>query len=142
MTNPPTDDLPKVAPTDVAWALTASDKHERAFLAGPASRIQELARVFRIAAECIRGFRRLHFVGPCITVFGSARFGETHPYYALAREVGGRLAKLGATEDGTLRGHMWMPTGYFRDSVYFSVLAADWPSVRQGLEARLAAYRT
>ena len=97
MTNPPTDDLPKVAPPDVPWALTASDKHERAFLAGPASRLQELARVFRIAAECIRGFRRLHFVGPCVTVFGSARFGEEHPYYALARDVGGRLAKIGAT---------------------------------------------
>jgi len=97
MTNPPTDDLPRVAPPDVPWALTASDKHERAFLAGPASRIQELTRVFRIAAACIRGFRRLHFVGPCVTVFGSARFVEDHPFYAMARDVGGRLAKIGAT---------------------------------------------
>jgi uncharacterized protein (TIGR00730 family) len=97
MTNPPTDDQPRVKPADVPWALTASDKHERAFLAGPASRLAELARVIRIAVECIRGFRRLHFVGPCITVFGSARFGETHPYYALAREIGGRIARIGAT---------------------------------------------
>ena len=96
-TNPPTDDLPKVAPPDVPWALRPDDKHERAFLAGPASRLQELARVFRIAMECIRGFRHLHFVGPCVTVFGSARFGESHPYYAMAREVGGRLARIGAT---------------------------------------------
>jgi RimJ/RimL family protein N-acetyltransferase len=50
------------------------------------------------------------------------------------------LAKLGATEDGTLRGHMWMPRGYFRDSVYFSVLASEWPAIRAGLEARLAAF--
>lgn len=55
------------------------------------------------------------------------------------------LLKLGAREEGTLRGHMWMPPsprrdqGYFRDSVYFSILAAEWPQVRAGLERRLAA---
>ena len=50
------------------------------------------------------------------------------------------LLKLGAKEEGVLRGHMWMPQGYFRDSVYFSVLAHEWPAVRAGLEQRLAAY--
>jgi N-acetyltransferase len=50
------------------------------------------------------------------------------------------LKKLGAVEEGTLRGHMWMPQGYFRDSVYFSILAAEWPGVRQGLERRLTAF--
>jgi RimJ/RimL family protein N-acetyltransferase len=50
------------------------------------------------------------------------------------------LKKLGATEEGILRGHMWMPQGYFRDSVYFSVLAAEWPDVKAKLEARLAAF--
>ena len=53
--------------------------------------------MFRIAAELVRGFRTLHFVGPCVTVFGSARFQDDHPYYALAREVGGRLARMGFT---------------------------------------------
>jgi RimJ/RimL family protein N-acetyltransferase len=47
------------------------------------------------------------------------------------------LKKLGAVEEGALRGHMWMPQGYFRDTVYFSVLAAEWPGVKAGLEARL-----
>jgi RimJ/RimL family protein N-acetyltransferase len=50
------------------------------------------------------------------------------------------LKKLGATEEGILRGHMWMPQGYFRDSVYFSILASEWARVRAGLEARLAAF--
>jgi RimJ/RimL family protein N-acetyltransferase len=50
------------------------------------------------------------------------------------------LLKLGAKEEGTLRGHMWMPQGYFRDSVYFSILAAEWPRVRSDLEKRLSAY--
>ena len=53
--------------------------------------------VLRFSAEFVRGFRALHFVGPCVTVFGSARFAEDHPYYALAREVGGRLARMGFT---------------------------------------------
>ncbi len=50
------------------------------------------------------------------------------------------LIKLGAREEGTLRGHMWMPQGYFRDSVYFSILAAEWPDIRSKLEQRLSAY--
>ena len=49
----------------------------------------------RILGECVKGFRRLHFVGPCVTVFGSARFEEDHPYYVLARELGARLAEAG-----------------------------------------------
>ena len=45
----------------------------------------------------MRGFRKLHFVGPCVTVFGSARFTAEHHYYVLAREVGQRLARAGFT---------------------------------------------
>ena len=71
--------------------------HEREFLEGPRSRRSELARTLRIGRELIRGFRSLHFVGPCVTVFGSARFDETHPYYALARRAGAALARLGFT---------------------------------------------
>jgi len=50
------------------------------------------------------------------------------------------LRKLGAREEGILRGHMWMPQGYFRDSAYFSILAAEWPEVKAQLETRLAAF--
>jgi uncharacterized protein (TIGR00730 family) len=45
----------------------------------------------------MRGFRALHFVGACVTVFGSARFKADHPYYDLGREVGARLARAGFT---------------------------------------------
>src|SRR5689334_22470347 len=51
----------------------------------------------KVIREFIRGFRKLHFIGPCITVFGSARFKEGHPYYELAREMGKRIADLGFT---------------------------------------------
>lgn len=51
----------------------------------------------RIFWEILRGFRTLHFVGPCVTVFGSARFREGHPMYPLARELGRELAEAGFT---------------------------------------------
>ena len=51
------------------------------------------------------------------------------------------LRKLGATEEGALRGHMWVPQGgYFRDSVYFSILAEEWPRVKTQLDERLAKF--
>ena len=70
---------------------------EQVFLEGPRSRRREFWSVLTILREFIRGFRALHFVGPCVTVFGSARFKEDHPFYALARTVGQRLAKMGFT---------------------------------------------
>ena len=70
-------------------------KRERHFLKGPSSRWSELIHVLQITAEFIRGFRKLHFVGPCITVFGSARFKEDHPYYALGQAYGAAIAKAG-----------------------------------------------
>jgi uncharacterized protein (TIGR00730 family) len=56
-----------------------------------------LGSALRIFREIIYGFRKLHFVGPCVTVFGSARFGEHHRYYAMARQVGRMLAESGFT---------------------------------------------
>ena len=70
---------------------------ETPFLEGPRSRGFELVRALRIFVELIRGFRALHFVGPCVTVFGSARFGEGHPAYALGRALGQELANVGFT---------------------------------------------
>src|SRR4051812_45616531 len=73
------------------------DKVEIQFLEGPQTRRFELARVFRILFELVKGFRKLHFAGPCVTVFGSARFREDSRYYQLARELGSELAKGGFT---------------------------------------------
>jgi uncharacterized protein (TIGR00730 family) len=80
-----------------APTVQTSQSDERFFLEGPQSRSSELWRVFRIAKELITGFRALHFVGPCVSVFGSARFREDHPYYALARRMGARLSRMGFT---------------------------------------------
>jgi hypothetical protein len=67
------------------------------YLEGPKSRGYELLFAFRVFREFIKGFRTLHFVGPCVTVFGSARFKEDHPYYIAAREMGKQIAGLGLT---------------------------------------------
>lgn len=47
------------------------------------------------------------------------------------------IARLGATEEGTFRRHWLLPDGTWRDSVYFSVIAPEWPAVRANLTARL-----
>src|ERR1700674_5601895 len=75
---------------------SAASQEERQFLSGPQDRTPELVRVAKIAAEFIRGFRALHFVGPCVTVFGSTHFTEGHPYCELGRD-GRRLAEAGFT---------------------------------------------
>ncbi len=79
------------------WGRGSLSQEERLFLEGPRSRLAELFTSIHIFVELISGFRALHFVGPCITVFGSARVEETDKYYAQAREVGNRIAQLGMT---------------------------------------------
>lgn len=89
---------PQPAPSsETLWEGGATEPEIIRFLQGPQSRPFELGRAIRIFFELLRGFRALHFVGPCVTVFGSARFGEDHRYYELAREVGARLAQAGFT---------------------------------------------
>jgi uncharacterized protein (TIGR00730 family) len=73
------------------------NKSEIKFLDGPQSRWEELKFTFQTMTQLIHGFRALHFIGPCITVFGSARFREDHPYYKLTRKAAGEFAKLGFT---------------------------------------------
>ncbi|MCB0792928.1 MAG: TIGR00730 family Rossman fold protein [Flavobacteriales bacterium] len=67
------------------------------FLEGPRSRWKEFTSVISISREFIHGFRKLHFVGPCVTFFGSARFKEDHPYYEAARELARRVGRVGFT---------------------------------------------
>ena len=67
------------------------------YLEGPKSRGYELKFAINVFRQFIKGFRALHFVGPCITVFGSARFKEDNKYYQCAREFGKRIAEFGFT---------------------------------------------
>lgn len=71
--------------------------NEIEFLDGPNSRLREFLFVIDVLKEFVRGFRKLHFLGPCVTVFGSARFEDGHPYYDMARQVSREIAKQGFT---------------------------------------------
>jgi hypothetical protein len=72
-------------------------KTEKNFLKGPQSRTRELWFSIKVLLEFINGFRKLHFIGPCIAVFGSARFNEDHEYYIKARSLSAKIAKAGFT---------------------------------------------
>jgi uncharacterized protein (TIGR00730 family) len=98
------DTVGMATPTPVAPVSTPpvapappSTGADRVMLEGPLSRRRDLRLVLQSVRDFIRAFRTLHFAGPCVTVFGSARFDEDHRYYALGREVGAGLSRLGFT---------------------------------------------
>ncbi|MGA3052281.1 MAG: TIGR00730 family Rossman fold protein [Chitinispirillaceae bacterium] len=52
-------------------------------------------RLFRIMAEFVEGFEMLSTIGPCVTVFGSARTRRSHPYYKMAVTIGSLAVRNG-----------------------------------------------
>jgi len=70
---------------------------ETRFLEGPRARWKEFRYALDVFVEFIRGFRTLHFVGPCVTVFGSARFDENNIHYQEARQLAAKVSTLGFT---------------------------------------------
>ena len=79
-------------PTDLSRPDPNEEKH---FLRGSHDNPRELATAGRVFLEFVRGFENLGGLGPCVTVFGSARFKEDHRYYELARALGRVLAERG-----------------------------------------------
>lgn len=94
MTDP---NRPTNGPCSEVWSRCLGSEDDARFLRGPSSRLSELRGVIHICFEFIRGLRALHFIGPCVTVFGSARFGEDHPHYKTARELGSLISRAGFT---------------------------------------------
>ena len=82
-------------PGSEAPLLRAVQDAEKSFLSGRRNREQDLESAVRIFLEILRGFEELDFSGPCVTVFGSARFSDGHPYYETAKKLGQRLAEEG-----------------------------------------------
>jgi uncharacterized protein (TIGR00730 family) len=78
-------------------ATAPAPRADEIFLEGPRSRFDELVTLFRVLLDFLRGFRVLHFVGPCVTIFGSARVKAGEPSYELARKMGSAIAQLGFT---------------------------------------------
>ncbi|MBC7426905.1 MAG: TIGR00730 family Rossman fold protein [Bacteroidia bacterium] len=67
------------------------------FLQGPQSRWKDFIFTIKVVNQFVKGFRTLHYAGPCITIFGSARFPDTHPFYESTRKIASEIAKLGFT---------------------------------------------
>jgi uncharacterized protein (TIGR00730 family) len=88
-------DRPKASTSD--WLSSFRSKDEKKFLAGTRENPEELASAARVFLEFVRGFQALGSMGPCVAVFGSARFDSEHRYYKLARQLGKRLAEEGFT---------------------------------------------
>ena len=87
----------KLPITNNSALTTPPEREEEIFLEGPRPRFDEFITLVRVALDFLRGFRVLHFVGPCVTIFGSARVKSDSPYYDLARRVGAAVARLGFT---------------------------------------------
>jgi uncharacterized protein (TIGR00730 family) len=77
------------------WGAVPRYPYDRHLTHGRNGILHERRRAFRIFREFIRGYRAFHSIGPCATVFGSARFQQDHRYYQLALETGRRLARAG-----------------------------------------------
>lgn len=92
-----TKDRQEPAKSRTDWGKGTPQTKPDRFLYGPQPRGFEFGRAAKIFWELIQGFRALHFVGPCVTVFGSARFTEDQHYYQLARRTGSLLAHAGFT---------------------------------------------
>lgn len=86
-----------IADIDMVSIPNQKKDTEKVFLEGPRSRIKEFIFALKILFEFISGFRVLHFIGPCVAVFGSARVTEDSTFYQSAREIGAGLAKMGFT---------------------------------------------
>ena len=82
---------------EIALERSILSSSEGRFIAGPNSRWEEFKTLWFIFLDLFRGLRTFHFVGPCVTVFGSARLKEGHPWYEKTREVAGGIARLGFT---------------------------------------------
>ena len=52
-------------------------------------------QIFKIMAEFVEGFEKLSRIGPCVSIFGSARTLPTNPYYGIAQEIAERLVRQG-----------------------------------------------
>src|SRR5215467_3411046 len=81
----------------VVAVVTPAERADEIFLEGPRSRFAEFFTLLKVMRDFLRGFRALHFVGPCVTVFGSARVKPDDPHYELARKMGAAIAQLGFT---------------------------------------------
>jgi len=104
-TSPPLPKLPSADAWERAWqkhwrkvgqpGYELPPTEDTEFLSEARTRQKGRQRLKRVKEEFVSAFDKLQHVGPAVTVFGSARFKERHPYYKMARAVGAELARAG-----------------------------------------------
>ena len=72
-------------------------RSESLFVRERLTRLKNLHFIFKVLYNFIRAFQKMHFIGPCVTIFGSARFGSETDHYKSAERIGAEIAKLGFT---------------------------------------------
>ena len=85
----------KPVPPATPSLLDRVEGAEKLFLSGRRPSEADLASAVRFFLEFLQAFESFEATQPCVTVFGSSRFGEDHAQYQLAREIGSALAKAG-----------------------------------------------
>ena len=90
-------DKPPVRTGSDLNGLVAPEQRDVELLRGPDDLLADFDRAVIVFNEFVHGYRALYELGRTVTVFGSARFGEGHRYYRLAREIGHGLAEAGFT---------------------------------------------
>lgn len=58
-------------------------------------RIEDAWAIFKVMGEMVEGFEKLKRIGPCVSIFGSARTKPDHPYYKMSVEIAEKLVDLG-----------------------------------------------
>ena len=77
--------------------MTNEDKIRRAFAEKDWSEIKagDSWQIFKIMSEFVEGFEKMQKIGPCVSIFGSARTKAGSPYYLLAEEIAFKLTQEG-----------------------------------------------
>ena len=95
---PQIDETQKITEEEIRkQELFELEIEDRTLLSGPSSRLHNFMTLFRVAKDLLTAFRALHFAGPCVTIFGSARAKPGSRYYEMARGMGAACARLGFT---------------------------------------------
>ena len=97
-TCPELPDDQKITPEEIrTQELFELETDDRSLLSAPTSRLRNLMTLLRVGKDLLTAFRALHFAGPCVTIFGSARTKPGTTYYEMARAMGAACARLGFT---------------------------------------------
>ena len=77
--------------------MTNEERIKKAFEKknGPEIRVTDSWATFKIMAEFVEGFEKMSRIGPCVSIFGSARTKSDNPYYILAEEIALKLVNAG-----------------------------------------------